>query len=197
VAFKYDYPSSSRVLRQGEILADVYEYKPIDPVDCRATGTSIVVDPIVHPYVVIIAQDCDLLTDFNRRSEGDLDHQGILQHLLLCDMFKEDEIRSRIAPGRDIWNRIKGNQDERYHCLPAGSIGDEICEDCGPGEVKAIHALPPLYLDFKRVLSIPTGNLYRALETGETRRLALLPAHYLYDLIHRLYSFLSRLGVPI
>jgi hypothetical protein len=197
VPFKYVQPPTSGELRQGEILADVFEYKPKDPVDCRAARTSIEVEPISHAYAIVVTQDCDLLSDFTRRSSKELEHPNILHHLLLCDMFKEEEIRSRLPQGSDIWKRVKQNQDERYHCVVAGPIGDEICEDCGPGDRPVNYTLPPLYLDFKRVLSIPTGDLYRALETGEARRIALLPLHYLFDLNHRFYSFLSPIGLPI
>lgn len=197
VPFKYEQAPPAGEFRQGEILADVFEYRPIDPVGCRAAGTTIDVAPVAHALTIIVTQDCDLLSDFNRRSEGSLEHQNILHHILLCDIFKEDEIRSRLPPGSEPWKRVRQNQDERYHCVVAGPIGEEICEDCAPGDRPAIYALPSLYLDFKRILSIPTGDLYRALETGESRRLALLPSHYMYDLIHRLYSFLSRIGLPI
>jgi len=138
--------------------------------------------------------DCDLLTDFNRRLEGDLAHNAILHHVLLCDIFKEDEIRSRVAPGRDIWKSITGNQNERYHYLPAGKIGDDIYQDCGSEALMALYQLPPLYLDFKRTFTIPTSAVYGAIDGRETRRVALLTGEYLYDLIHRLYSFLSRVG---
>lgn len=161
--------------------------------DHHAAGTLIDVEPITHTYALIIDQDCDLLSDFVRRTEGKLDHQNILQHVLLCDVFKEQEIRLRL-PGGDLLRRVKQNQDERFHCLPAGSIGDEGCEDCAPGDT---NDLPPLYLDFKRVLTLRTSDLYRAIELRKAKRLALIPPIYSHDLIHRFYSFRGRIGLLV
>jgi hypothetical protein len=140
VPFKYQDIPASGELRQGEILADVYEYRLVESSGGAPGAPELPAefDPILHAFTIVMTPDCDLLTDFNRRLEGDLAHNAILHHVLLCDIFKEDEIRSRVAPGRDIWKSITGNQNERYHYLPAGKIGDDICQDCGSEALMAL-----------------------------------------------------------
>lgn len=179
--FKYDPPSVNE-FRQGEILANILEYQPIDP---KEGDSETPLERIPHPLAVVITQDCDLFSDFRQRSTGNLDDPNILSHLLLCDLFLEAEVRTRLSAGSDIWKRVKQNQDERYHRLPAGPIGDGGLEN-----------LPDLYLDFKRILSFPTDRLYQATGSGAAKRLAIVPTFYVQDLIHRLFSFQARVAVP-
>lgn len=182
MSFKYEPPHHNE-FRQGEILADVREYRPVHPAE---EGAPVEIQPVIHTRVVMIAQDCDLLSDFQQRSTENHEHHNILQHLLICDLFETDEIRTRmIQTSSKEWRQIRQNQNERYHQLPAGPIGDG---DSGQ--------LSDLYLDFKRLLSIPTEDLYRDLDKGNVKRIAVVPPIYIQDLIHRLYAFHGRIALP-
>jgi hypothetical protein len=109
----------------------------------------------------------------------------IVPHVLLCEGYQRDQIRPRFTGMTHIWERIRQNQDERYHRFGQASIGHPSAAE-----------LPELFLDFKKTLSLPTQALYEGLDKGGVRRVAVVPPVYLHDLMHRFYGFLSRVGVP-
>ncbi len=177
--------ASSKELRQGEILSNLCEYRPDNPVaNHKREGSSIPVIPIIHPRVTVISQDCDLLSDFKQRESGNTDHPNIINCLLLCELFEEGDIRQRL-PGSDVWKRIFQNQDVRYYRLPAGPI-----EDGSSGD------LPELYLDFKRIVPAAPCDIYEAINLGQTVRVAIVPDVYIHDLVQRFYAFHSRVALP-
>ena len=187
-------PPASNALRQGEIIAGIWEHQsdsaPVEVLE----GSGISFDPISHPLLMVMTPDCDLLWDYEGRiraqSEGQpigdaRDDPGVLPHVLLCDLFSHEEIRPRFTGQSDIWRRIRQNQNERYHHLPTAPVGDTADE-----------VLPDLYLDFKKILTLPTHRFYEGLESASIKRLAIMPPIYLQDLMHRFYAFLGRVGVP-
>lgn len=182
--FNYTELPSAGEFRQGEILADLCEYFPINVSGNLNDESPVEVARVGHPRVILMTPDCDLLGDYKKRSEENRDHTNILLHVFLCDMFLLEEVRVTIS-GRDIWKRIEQNQDERYHRLPGGPIGDGT-----RGQI------PDLCLDFKKTLSVPTEILYKAVESGATKRLCMLPPHHLFHLVHRFYSFHGRGFLP-
>jgi hypothetical protein len=182
-------PPSDGALRQGELLQDVWWHRPLWPASSIPDGTSIDVEPVHHPLVVIIHQDCDLERDYDlrirARAEGrePLDESGrLVPQILCCDAFTEDEVRVRASGLK--FARLKDNQVERFHYLPAapsGSTGTTVRES---------------YLDFRGVFSVFTEGLYEAIEQGSVRRVGIVPPVYLQDLTHRVYGFLSRVALP-
>ena len=180
---KYTESSSSSEFRQGEIVTDLIEHRPIYRAD-QDESQPIPVEKIINRHVIIMTPDCDLLSDFKQRSGENPEHPNILQHTLLCELFDMEEIRGQVQ-GSDLWKRIRQNQDERYHRLPGGPVGDS-----------PLAELPDLYLNFKRIFSVPTDSLYQAATSGNVRRIALVPIPFLQDLIHRFYAFHSRVAVP-
>lgn len=174
-------------LRQGEILGDVWKHETAAP----ATELSVTPDVVSvhHPLVVVMVTDCDLLWDHQARERqqrgeaGADEERSLLPDVLLCDLFLEQEIRARV-PGSDVWRRVRQNQDERYHHIPAAPVPETSSE------------LPDLYLDFKRTLSVPTTRLYEAIAAGSIGRKGLLPYPWVQHLTHRFYSFLARVGLP-
>ena len=188
---EYQTPPTSGHLRQGEILRDVFENRA----DCAATQPEInpvSVQPRVHPLTIVMSAQCDLLWDWEERSQPNAERIAeeslprLIPHVLLCDLFTEDEIRSSHGMNSTLWTGVKKNQNERYHHLPAARIGDS-------------GQLGDLYIDFKKVYGIPTGNLYKALNSSSVRRVArvaVVPGPYVHDIIHRFYAFQSRVAVP-
>ena len=190
--------------RQGEILSSVWEHRaiPVEPPDVEPPdndSATVELHAVQHPFLVAMSPDCDLDQDFAARFPDDYDgfvdegheqkfreqsNRYLLTHVILCDAFEEAEITVRIAAGKDIWKRVKTNQDQRYHHLgpaPVGEHGPEL----------------DVYLDFKRVFALPLESLYEAVQgAGEVERLAVIPSVYLHDLIQRFYAFQSRVGLP-
>ena len=109
----------------------------------------------------------------------------LLEHIQLCDLFAEEEIRSNRDLNSNLWSRVRGNQDERYHALP--SVGERNSED-------ANH--PAYFLDFKRMFTMPTEFLYSLVKSGNTRRFRIVPPVWIHQLIQRYFAFHSRVGVP-
>jgi len=168
-------------LWQGEIVGGVVEYRVANPDEKVPTSFL----PIDHLRTIVVTQDCDLLWDFAARTKGSPAHK-LIEHVLLCDLFEEDEIRFRNEGqfNKRSWGRAEKNDDDRYHALPAASIGPTG------------SALPALHSDFKRVFSIPTDQLYGMIQRQQVTRAALVPVPYLQEYMYRLYMFLGRVAVP-
>jgi hypothetical protein len=190
-------------LKQGEILADIWVHRPLVAAVEIPPGHSVEIEPTRHPLVIVMTAECDLEWDYKTRFgeetiEGetgaivvlkgganvDINHPNLVHSVLMCEVYRDEEIRARV-PGSDIWKRIGRNQDERYHHFEQGPIGDP-----------PMDSLPDVYLDFKKLLALPPQTLYDSLGPGRVRRIAVVPAVYLHDLMHRFYGFLSRVGVP-
>ena len=176
---------NSPFFRQGEIVNNLFELKlqiteqkSIDDVRKDAKF-----DPIVHPYVIVISQDCDLEWDYKARL-GDASEEKLLTHILFCALFTQDEVRNRSGLRHELWKRVRQNQDERYHRLDEAPIKDTE------------NNLPELIADFKTTFSLPTEFVYWLISTGQATRKGALYSPYLEDFMHRLYSFLGRVATP-
>lgn len=149
--------------------------------------------------MVAMSAACDLDWDFKARfAGGDIQEPNadpfetetnpkVLPYLLLCEAVEESAIRAGLDAGTKAkaLDRIKTIQDERYHYLPTAPVGEE-----GSG------SLPDLYLDFKKVVAVPTGSLYEGIRRGNINRIGVLPVWHVHSLVQRFYAFLSRIGVP-
>jgi hypothetical protein len=194
VPFAYDPPPAAGAIRQGEVLAGVWEYRLL--VTGPAREGPYPVRSIEHPLVIALTADCDLAQDFTARSRdpgarstqlsaaADETDSALVPYTLFCDLYMAEALRSRVS-GSDVWRRIRQNQDERYHTLVARPIWDQQITDNRE-----------IIMDFKKLFAIPTGGLYQNITAGHIHRLALVPPVYLHDLMHRFYGFLSRVGLP-
>jgi hypothetical protein len=97
------------------------------------------------------------------------------------------EIFGRVkALGSRVWERIKQNNDIRYHFLQKP---DANCDAAGEG-------LGELAIDFKRYSTVRTEELYRRITIGGAQRRCILRTPYLENLCHRFAHFLSRVALP-
>lgn len=148
------------------------------------------------PRVFVMTNGCDLLFDYEARiavggdekaanPDWEQNYHRIIPHLLLCQVFSKAEIKglhSNLNTKR--LQRVGKNQEERLHHLPAFSMdGGALTVD-------------EAYLDFKKTYAIPTQAIYDALESGSIGRAAVLVGDYRFDLMHRYFGYLSRIGVP-
>ena len=181
---------------QGEIISGVVQvYVRADSLGPNAEEVNL--EEKVHPYALILTQDCDLLWDFKARTtevdgpchvrdekEENRQQAKLVPNVLLCELTTAEALRPRLAGG-EVRRRIMNNQDERYHCLPEAPAVDDR-----DGE-----GLPDLVADFKRVFSIPTEELYLRLGLGMRRRSLILPP-YLQHLSSRFGYFCLRVALP-
>ena len=147
-------------------------------------------DEIVHPLAVVVTQDCDLIWDYKARNEPDLaarqrQANKLIPNVLLCQLWYADQLRGAQGIKSDVWRRLRGNLDERYHVLH--EIPRE-CDQLGEG-------LPELAIDFKRVLAIPTEELYFRLG-APTKRRSLLLGLFMQDLSTRFGYYQLRVALP-
>lgn len=174
---------------QGEILLGVQEFRPSSYDSLSMSGEGITFLPVVHPRALVITPDCDLLSDYSAREtppNNERQRLGrLLEHIQLCDVFVEEEIRSDRDLNSNLWSRVRGNQDERYHAFH--SVGEENSEDL---------TYPAYFLDFKRMFTMPTEFMYALLNCGHTQRMGTVPPVWIHQLIQRYFAFHSRVGVP-
>jgi hypothetical protein len=177
--------STDGVLHQGEILSNVIQVHV--RVETIADGDDLELEERTHPFAVVLTQECDLDWDFKaRNSEEDphLKELKLVPNVLFCEVLPAQTIRPRIR-GSDIWRRITGNQDERYHYLAPIPMADDLL---GEGT-------PALIADFKRIFTLPTDELYRRLEF-EIRRRGVPANPYLQHFSSRFAYYCLRVALP-
>ena len=138
-----------------------------------------------------MTQDCDLDWDFKARQETDGEQKRklaskLIPNILLCELWRADELRGEQDIKSDIWRRVRGNQDERYHVL--AQISREADSQA--------EGFPELVIDFKRVFTVPTDELYYRLTT-ETRRRLLVNGLFMQDLSTRFACYHLRVALPM
>jgi hypothetical protein len=180
----YIKPSLDEPLRQGEILSTLTQL-PLDPENIDLDSP--VIKKIIHPWAIIVSQDCDLDWDFKARQSRDESQQSkLLPNILFCMVPTAEELRGRTGINSSLWKRIRTNKDERYHFFQKAEVEDDFL---GQG-------LPELAVDFKRYFTIPTNEVYFQLHHGETERRTRLLSPYLEHFSTRFAYFQSRVALP-
>jgi hypothetical protein len=178
-------------LYQGEILSNVIERRArvvrARPDD--GSAYTVEVDEIVHPYVVLATQDCELEQDARVRElpiEDKKRGNASLDHVLLVIASDFEQSTGRF-PSSEIRKRARANKDERYQFLSAVPSAEDT-EGAG---------VPSLVLDFKRFFTHPISELLGAIEWREALRRARLVTPYAEQLSDRLGHFIQRIGLPL
>lgn len=177
----YSSPVLAGPLRQGEILSS------IDQHIVRLDG-QMRIEIKTHPFVVVLAQDCDLAQDFSARAGDQALAVGqLVPNILLCEVDIAENMKAgrTIARGNDIWKRIVQNKDDRFQYLREIAIAVD-----GKGD-----GIPPLLIDFKRAFTLPTEALHVQLQATAHRR-AVLKSPFLEHLSSRYAYFISRVALP-
>ena len=168
-------------MHQGEVLSGVKQYVRVPAEDDTVAKFL----RIVHPYCVVLSQECDLDWDFTARAKGDQSSAKLLNNVLCCTAAEEDDIRKSKGLKSDIWRRVKNNKDERFHYL----------EEC-PSVVDATGiGVPPLVLDFKGYFTIQTTEIYEQLQKDSVQR-CRLTTPYSEHLSLRFAYFQARVALP-
>ena len=171
-------------LRQGEIISDLVQVRlAIETVD----GSSIPrVNSVIHPYAIIVSQDCDLLQDYRARNSGDVKPDKLLPNILFCEVTTAEELcLGRAGMGSREQKLFAKNKVERYHFLQKV-----------PPEADALQqGLPELGIDFKRFFTVPTDEVYKRLTLNAKRR-CLMNSPYLEHLSDRFSYFQQRIALP-
>jgi hypothetical protein len=143
------------------------------------------VDPKLHPFAIVLTQDCDLEQDFRARSANNRPDK-LVPNILFCEAIEADRFRGTEGIDRRILDRIRINKDERYQFLQTAAAHEDALRE----------GLPELGIDFKRYFTIPTDEVYRRIELGEAQRRCILSSPYLEHFSSRFAYFLSRIALP-
>lgn len=174
-------PREGRIY-QGEIVSGLSQFR----VALESIGTTTIeVDRVVHPYAVVLTQDCDLESDYLLRS-GVRTSGKNLSAILFCVVVEAESLKKDDNVRSAQWKRVRQNDEVRYHYLRGLESSD--------GEQKL--EFPALAMDFKQYFTIPTAEVYKRLELGEFKRSAYLVPPYVQHLSHRFANHLSRVALP-
>jgi len=149
-------------------------------------------EPIIHPFAIVVTQDCDCEQDFKKRQVNDLVSDKIIPSILFCEVVAAEQLRNRDKDNKvreinsTVWGQVRINKNERYHFLESVPAESDVL---GEG-------LPELALDFKRYFTIPTEEVYYRLEIGEAKRRCHLISPYLEHLTSRFNYFQYRIALP-
>lgn len=180
----YQASNQSSSLRQGEILTGVIQYNPIiNEIPKESQDLSFM--PIIHPYAIVVTQDCDLDWDYKTRGTNN-NLAKLLNSIILCEIDTAAAVRNTDGINRKEWELVVAHRHERFYFL------EKIPPEC---EVEK-EGLPELTADFKRVFGIDSKALYRQIELGVIKRRALLASPYLEHFSRRYHSFHGRVALP-
>jgi len=176
-------------LRQGEIITDFTQVI----VERDDSGSDTGLSYRLHPYVIVLTQDCDLDLDYRARNEtvqADKEIPGIL----FCEVMTAERMFRKVK-GSDLWKRIRGNNDPRYQFLTTVS---QNLDAEGTG-------LPELAIDFKRYFTVPPDEVHHRLQRETSYpdgrvmraiRRAVMESPYLEHLSTRFAQYFSRIALP-
>jgi hypothetical protein len=181
-------------LRQGEIVTGfIQAWVAFDSI---VSGRDPEIESQVHPWVVVVSQDCDLDQDHQSRQPGSKQLK-LIPNILFCEVIAAQTLRDRRRESADpeeaskkgitseMWGRISLNKDERYHFLQKVSAEED----------RLGQGLPELAIDFKRYFTVRTEEVYHRLRTGAERR-CRLQSPYVEHLSSRFCYYLSRVALP-
>jgi hypothetical protein len=187
---KYIQTSTDEPLRQGEIITQLIQFK----INLDTVGTeNLAVDPVMHPYAIIVSQDCDLDWDYKARETNGQNHKK-LPNILFCEVTTFADLTQlllaldgteKLKKSR-TWAKAKQNKDERYHFLEKVEKAQDVLR----------IGLPELGVDFKRYFTIPADEVYLRIQIGEAQRRCRLTSPYLEHFTSRFYYFQSRVALP-
>lgn len=188
----YQLPDIKASLRRGEVLTNVHQDKP-DASELSLDTKEISFKRIIHPYTIVITQDCDLDWDYKKRFLDDeagskILPSKLLNSVLLCEVGTAQEIRNSKDHKIDskTWNLIKSHRHERYYFLEKILAQYDLKEE----------ELPELTVDFKKAFGIPAEYLYKQIELGIANRRTFLESPYGEHFSQRYHSFHGRIALP-
>ncbi len=176
-------PRNDSPLRQCEILSGLQRVT----LEIDSVGNN--EEPVVHfedhEYTLLLTQDCDLDLDYKARSDV-VAVDKIVPDILFCQAIPADQMRGSHQINSEIWRRIQSHNHERYQLLEAVPP-DKDRMGCG---------MPALGLDFKRILTIPTEEIYRRIKLMKTLRRSRMTSPYREHLTNRFTRFQGRVALP-
>lgn len=173
-------------LRQGELLTGVIHFKPVpDKSSLNIEKTQF--KPILHPYAIIVHQDCELDWDYTARQNQDKPNK-LLDSVFFCEVYTAQEMRS--DKNRQInsseWNLVKSNRHQQYYFF------EKVPSECELNQ----EGLPELTADFRKCFAIDAEFLYHQINIKKAQRRTVLVSPYLEHFSHCYHNFRGRVALP-
>jgi hypothetical protein len=183
---KYQPSINNNPLRQGEILTNLVQYNPVVS-ELSLEGEELSFEPIIHPYAIVVTQDCDLDWDYRARQRENSQPSKLLNSIILCEISTAKEVRETTDNmNSKEWKLVESHRHERFYFFERIPLEYEL-EQIG---------LPELTADFKKVFGIDSATLYRQIELGIVKRRSVLSSPYLEHFSRRYHSFHGRVALP-
>jgi len=164
-------------LRQGEVISNVIHVQ-INLKDIRHQDSARF-ESIIHPWVIIVSQDCDLDWDYKARHNPKIPPSKLMQSILCCDLYEPQ-------PNHEDKNRVVQNKNERYHFF----------QSCPAENDAHKQQIPELIADFKNYFSLSPGEVYARINNSEAKRRSRLRSPYLEHFSTRFYYYQCRVALP-
>ncbi|MCL1467379.1 hypothetical protein [Argonema galeatum] len=184
----YQPSNKNASLRQGEILTGVAQYNPVLG-ELSPDAQEVSFDMVIHPYAIVVTQDCDLDWDYKARQSSSPQLSKILNSVILCGISTAREVRDiadKNVMNSGEWGLVKSQRHDRFYFF------EKIPPECDLEQI----GLPELTADFKKIFGIDTATLYRQLELCMVKRRAVLSSPYLEHFSRRYHSFHGRVALP-
>ncbi len=186
----------STSLRQGEIISNLIQIQInldsiIESDNESLQEKNYSADNVLHPYAIVVTQDCDLEQDYYFRFHERGKDRHKLPSILFCEVIEAEELvhgnrNETIFQVGPIRNNFRNNDDYRFHFIQ--SI---------PKEYDAFdEGLPELGIEFKRYFTIPTDEVYHRLNLFHAQRRCRLQSPYLEHFCTRFHYYHYRIALP-
>ncbi len=184
----------SAALRQGEIISNLVQIR----IDLDSISTSHVDEyvsysgtPIVHPFAIVVSQDCDLNQDYFFRFHKRGKERHALPSIVFCEVTEAEELvygdrNATVFQEGAIRQDFRNNNDFRFHFIQA--IPKSLD--------KAGDGLPELGIEFKRYFTLPSDEVYLRIELKQAQRHCHLLSPYRDHFINRFYGYNNRVALP-
>lgn len=182
----YQLSGKDTSLRQGEILTNVIQYVPVAS-ELSLESKELSFKERIHPYIIVVTQDCDLDWDYQARQSNSNQLQKLLNSIILCEIATAREVKDT-ADNMNTreWALVKSHRHERFYFF------ETIPNNCDLEN----KGLPELTADFKKLFGLDAATLYRQIELGIVKRRTVLSSPYLEHFSKRFYNFHSRVALP-
>ncbi len=181
-------------LRQGEILSNLVQIR-ID-LDCISTShveehVSYAGTPIVHPFAIVVSQDCDLNQDFFFRFHQRGKDRHALPNIVFCEVTEAEklvygDLNATVFQEGAIRQAFRNNNDFRFHFIQAVPKSLD----------RAGNGLPELGIEFKRYFTLPSAEVYLRIKLRQAQRRCRLLSPYREHFINRFFSYSNRVALP-
>lgn len=175
---KYRISANEEPLHQGEIISNVVQVLlMLDSIGSDSPGAV----PKVHPFAIVLTQDCDLEQHVAKIEGG---KRGTLPNILFCETTPVATLKE--STDGFSWSRVRKNKVERYQCL----------EQVPADQDATGEGISALGIDFKRYFTLPTEEVLERIRRGESKRRAYLDSRYGLHLAMRFFYYQMRVGLP-